>query len=559
LTPEQEQEVVEKGIELAGLLNAEKARTKPASVQSAPTDDPFSLQTSGYMWWTGTTLDQYIPVADYGTQQRQRDLQTFVLIAPLLMAASAAVIKKAQGLQWTLEGGRNLVKKWQDLLLNISNGRGWDFWIARLVRSYLESDNGGIGELIRLAPSWAVDDDGQISERGSAAIERGADANWPIADSRVMDPARITTTRSEEFPLIFANPTTGKRHKLRNYNFVRLIDMPSVEWRLENTGTCAASRALIAAQEDRMISRFIMEKLSENPGSGIMFVNADTKRLETALKASDDERSARGVLFYKGVIFIPVLNPDGNFGVDFVDFAGLPDGFSRQEYYNILKEKVATAYGLDVLELGSIPGQNLGTGTQATVAAAQSRGKVLAVIISAIEREFRYKVLPESLDFNFESQETAERKAEAEVQSILFKNAESYAGWMGPTLANQYLVDMKAIPPEYLLGVDITGEVVLDDTEAPEDTPSTQAEPVTDVPEPTEDDIEKWYGPRVKMWRDGRMIARYRKWNAPHTVEAVMMKARAKHRAGTLDADTLAEMAIAEVLEMRQARGATQG
>jgi hypothetical protein len=228
-----------------------------------------------------------------------------------------------------------------------------------------------------------------------------------------------------------------------------------------------------------------------------MFVNADTKRLETALNAADDEREARGVIFYKGVIFIPVLNPDGNFGVDFVDFAGLPDGFSRTEYYNILKEKVASAFGLDVLELGSIPGGNLGTAQQATVAAQQSRGKVLAVIISAIEREFRYKVLPESLNFKFESQETSERKEEAEVQAILFKNAESYASWMGPQLANQYLVDMKAVPPEYLLGEDITANVVLDDTEAPDESNGAQND-ATSVEPPTEDEMEKWYGPRVK-------------------------------------------------------------
>jgi hypothetical protein len=502
LTPAQEAEVVAKGVELTRLLNAEKQRVEPLSVQAARTDDPFALQTSGYLWWTGCTLNQYIPVAEYGTVQRQRDLQAFVLTAELLLAAEAAVIKKAQGLQWTLEGGRNLTKKWQELLLNVSNGRGWDFWIARLVRSYLESDNGGVSELIRAAPSWAVDDDNQITDRGKAAIERGADASWPIVDMRVMDPTQIVTTRSEEYPLIYSNPVTGQRHKLRGYNFVRLIDMPSVSWRHENSGTCAVSRALISAQEDRMISRFIMEKLSENPGSGIMFVNADTTRLETALKAADDERSARGVIFYKGVIFIPVLNPDGNFGVDFVDFAGLPDGFSRQEYYNILKERVATAFGLDVLELGSIPGGNLGTAQQATTAAAQSRGKVLAVIIGGVEREFRFKVLPESLDFAFESQEIEERKQEAEVQKILFENAQMYVNIAGPELANQYLVDMKAVPPEYLMSQDITGETTLDDAEAPDETPGAQAETT-----PAEQDMEKWYGPRVKAWKNGKILA----------------------------------------------------
>jgi hypothetical protein len=557
LTPAQEAEVVEKGVELTHMLNADKQRTRTLSVQSSVTDEPEALQSGGYLWWTGSTLNTYIPVAEYGTRKRQLDLQTFVLTAELLLDAEAAVIKKAQGLQWTLEGGRNLVKKWQNQLLNASNNRGWDFWIARFVRSYLESDNGGTSELIRLVPSWAVDESGQLTERGKAAIERGADASWPIVDMRTMDPTQITPTRSEEFPLIYNNPNTGARHRLRNYNFVRLIDMPSVSWRHENSGLCAVSRALISAQEDRMISRFVMERISENPGDGIMFVNADTKRLEAALNDADDERAARGVVFYKGVIFIPILNKDGTFGVEFVSFAGLPEGFSRLEYYNILKERVATAFGLDVLELGSIPGGQLGTAQQATVAASQSRGKILAVIISTIEREFRFKLLPESLNFKFESQEMSERKEEAEVQEILFKNAESYAGWAGPTLANQYLVDMKAVPPEYLMGQDITGEVVLDDTEAPEETTSPQVEgAIEEMPEPRPEDIQKWHGPRVKMWRDGR-ISYAPRWTKPDTVELILMKARQKHAKGMIDADTLAEMAIAEIMETRATRGAS--
>jgi hypothetical protein len=231
LTEAQEQEVIEKGVELTQILNAEKARTKPASVQAARTDDPFALQTSGLQWWTGCNLNQYIPVHQYGTRARQRDLQAFALAAPMLMTAESIVIKKAQGLQWTLEGGRNLVKKWQDRLLNASNGRGWDFWIGRLVRSYVESDHGGQSELVRAAPSWAVDSDGLLTERGLAAIERGADVQWEVIDTRVMDPVQITPTSSTEFPLIYSNPHTGKKHKLRNYQYVRIIDMPSVSWR----------------------------------------------------------------------------------------------------------------------------------------------------------------------------------------------------------------------------------------------------------------------------------------------------------------------------------------
>lgn len=472
--------------ELETILNS-KARTKPASIQAPPMDDPIANQTGGVLWWTGCTLDQFIPLSEYEDPIRQRDLQTFALIAPFALDASAVMIKKAQSLQWTLLGGRNLVNKWHQRLSNLEGGRGWDFFYTRLVRSYLESDNGGVGEIVRAAPTWAVDGDGQLTERGQAAIKRGSDAAWDVADVRVFDPVQIRTTRSQEFPLVYHNPWTGRTHQLRDYNFIQLLDMPSVDHRLYGQGTCALSRAAWSVQEDRMIIRHGFEKMSENPGAGIVFANASEKTMKTAFDSASAERQGRGAVFYKGLIFIPIMNPEGTFSVEFVNFSGLPDGFDRSAMYQEIKERVATAYGLDPLDLGGIAGAGaLGTGAQATVMASKSRGSGIGVIIQGTEREFRFKLLPESLNFQFEQQEAQERKENAEIDQILFNNAKTYFDITGdPVMAQQYLVDTKAIPPEYV-PEDITPDIVRDDTEA-------------------QQKMRHLVGPRVKRWRDGRM------------------------------------------------------
>ena len=481
-------EIVQAKKEVEAVLNS-KARTVTASIQAPPTDDPAASMAGGLLWWTGCTLDQFIPLSEYGDPKRQRDLQVFALIAPLALIASATMIKKAQSLQWTLDGGRNLVNKWHKRLLNLESNRGWDFFITRLVRSYLESDNGGIGEIVRAAPTWAVDENNQLTDRGSAAIKRGADAAWEIVDIRVFDPVQLRATRSQEFPMIYNNPWTGRRHNLRDYNFIQLLDMASVDHRLFGTGTCALSRAVWTAQEDRMIIRYAMEKMSENPGAGIVFANASDMMMKTALKSAQTERDGRGVIFYKGLIFIPVLNPEGTFSAEFINFSGLPDGFDRSGVYNILKEITATAYGLDVLDLGTLAGAGaLGTGAQATVMASKSAGKGIGVIMQGIEREFRFKLLPEALEFRFEKQEAEERQQEAKIHQILFTNAKMYFDITGDSaLSQQYLVDTKAIPPEYV-PEDITPDIVRDDTEAQEK-------------------MKRLVGPRVRKWRDGRMAA----------------------------------------------------
>ena len=472
--------------ELETILNS-KARTEPVSIQAPPTDDPMANQTGGVLWWTGCTLDQFIPLSEYQDPSRQRDLQSFALIAPFALMASSVMIKKAQSLQWTFEGGRNLVNKWHQKLLQLEGGRGWDFFFTRLVRSYLESDNGGVGEIVRAAPGWAVDENNQLTERGIAAIKRGADAAWDIADVRVFDPVQVRTTRSQEFPLVYHNPWTGRTHQLRDYNFIQLLDMASVDHRLYGQGTCALSRAAWSIQEDRMIIRHGFEKMSENPGAGIVFANAAEKTMRTAFDSASAERQGRGAVFYKGLIFIPIMNPEGTFSVEFVNFSGLPDGFDRSGMYQEIKERVATSYGLDPLDLGGIAGAGaLGTGAQATVMASKSKGSGIGVIMQGVEREFRFKLLPESLEFKFEKQETQERKEDAEIDAILFTNAKTFFDITGdPIMAQQYLVDAKAIPPEYI-PEDMTPDIIRDDTEAQEK-------------------MKHLMGVRVKKWQDGRM------------------------------------------------------
>jgi len=214
-----------------------------------------------------------------------------------------------------------------------------------------------------------------------------------------------------------------------------------------------------------------MEKMSENPGAGIVTANVNQRLLETALKSAKTERQARGVVYYKGLIFLPVLDPSGRFSLEFLSFSGLPDGFDRGQVYNILKEEVAAAFGIDVLELGSMPGNQLGSAQQATVMAKKSRGKGVGVVAQGIERTFRQRLLPRSVGFGFSSQDLEERMEKAEIDLVLFKNAALFAGQIGapPELALQYLVDTEAVPKEYLSYVsseDITPEEIITDTEA---------------------------------------------------------------------------------------------
>lgn len=496
----------------------DKASRQPFSVQSPDTDEP-STTAGGLVWWTGGTLDEYIPISQYGDPQRGKDIRAFVLISSLLLNAISILTKKVQALQWTIEGGRNVARKWQRRLNNFENGDGWDFFIARWVRSYSENDKPAYAEIIRAFPSWAVGDDFQLTPRGERAVELGRDKTWEIVDARVMDPVQCFPTTSREFPLEYANSYTGKRYHLRPYQFMSLVDMPSIDDMFPGLGVCGISRAVWAAQEDRMVVRYAMEKMSENPGAGLAIVNTNVQGLRTALDNADADREARGVVYYKGIVFVPVMAPTGGTALEFLSFAGLPDGFNRSEIYNILKEIVATSFGLDVLEFGSIPGR-LGTAAQAKVAAAKGRTKSLGAIMQGIERAFRYKLLPESIEFSIKKHDQEEERQRAEIDQIYFENAIRYAQFVPPVVANQYLVDRGAVPNEYpYVGEGVTFREEVADVQAEEaggkdDPEATEAEAVATGPEGAaeEDTVkrlrQKWGEERIKIDRSGKILWR---------------------------------------------------
>lgn len=445
----------------------EKARTVPFSVQDTFGDGESVVDTSGLLWWNSTTIDDYIPVNEYYDPDRQRQLRLFALMSPFILNGISILTKKCQAMDWNIQAGRNLAKKWRDRISWFEGN--FAKFIARWVRAYSEADKPAIAELIRAAPTWAVDQEtNQLTERGKAAMARGSDAAWEIVDSRVMDPLNVWPMNSKEFPIVYRNPHTGTRHRLRDYQFMSLTDMPSVDDKRVAYGICATSRAVWAAQEDRMIQRFVYEKLSDNPGAGIVLANTPPNLLQTALKGAKAEREGRGLVFYKGVIFLPMFDPTGTVALEFLSFSGLPDEFDRTAVYNITKEIVATAFGLDVLEFGSIAGGGLGTGAQAEVAALKARGKGIGAIKQGVEQQFRQKLLPESVEFEMVVQDILEQKVTADVHKVIFENAETFLTAGRPDLFLQYLADQEVVPQEYLQGEDITGRETIESTESTE-------------------------------------------------------------------------------------------
>jgi len=455
----------------AETLIAQKAAASPTAFSRQDPPPGQTASGNGLLWWSGGNIEDFIPLSEYGTRSRQTDLRDFALVAPMILIAESVLIKKMQALQWSVEAGRNRAIHWQNVLAGLEQDRGWDTFVARWTRAYCDSDYGGYAEIIRSAPAWAVDRTGNLTPRGQTAIADGQDQAWAVVDSKVMDPTQCVPSADPQFPLEYYNSFTGAKHRLRPYQFMHILDMPNVDDSKPNQGLCAISRAVWAAQEDRMVTRYGFEALSENPGTGMILANINQNLLESALASAKGERDARGVVYYKGLIFLPTLDPGGNTKLEYLTFSHLPEGFNRTEDYSRIKEIVASAFGMDVLELGSIPGHNLGTSAQAEVGAAKARGKGIGALIQSVEREFRYKFLPDDVQLRIKKHDIDEQKDRAELDNLYFTMATSMVqvGAWDPVLANQYLADQGAIQSEFpYMAQDLTPSEELDDTEASE-------------------------------------------------------------------------------------------
>jgi hypothetical protein len=229
----------------------------------------------------GGNIDQYIPMSDYGSPQRESEIRTFAMVAPMMMNAEAVLTKKAQSLQWVIEGGRNQAKKWQERLNQLENGDGWDLFIGRWVRAYCESDRGAYVELIRAAPTWAVDPDGHLTERGEGSVRRGRDQSWEIVDARVFDPVNCFPTTSKEFPLEYHNPYTGKIHNLRSYQYMHLLDMPAVDDRFPGYGVCLHRDATVRMANGK--TKRIIDVVRERDPGPVQTVDHHGRIVERAI------------------------------------------------------------------------------------------------------------------------------------------------------------------------------------------------------------------------------------------------------------------------------------
>lgn len=434
---------------------------KPVSMVEPASAGPTRLLV---LDWRGTDDDD---IPNRKTKDYEDFLRDLVLDVDLIADAVTAVCQKVGALSWYIEGPERTATDYRDRIM-----RSWTTMVQEWVREVCWSHKGGHAQVVRFCPRWAVDDEGRLTDRGTAALEDGKDAGWEFAILAALDSRRITPTGDPMEPVAYS-PIRGGQIRLKAHQVLRIIDSPIADASDPGYGQCGVERCLEVGLMRRYIARYFREAFGDKPRAGLVLLNnVLMDDYEEAINVLETEKSGKRIKYFRGQVMIANAEASEPATANEIPFRIAPEGWSQRDAYQEAKEVISTAFGLDPMEFGAMPGQQLGSAEQSTVMARKSRGKFFALLIEGIEREITTKVLPDNCAFHFVSQDVEEEREEAESYAVQIENIrgafESTSvgeGLISREEGRQMLVDIGWLPREYLEAEDVTDRTDVEETE----------------------------------------------------------------------------------------------
>jgi hypothetical protein len=327
--------------------------------------------------------------------KRDQDLGEFWPTEPLLAGAIYSLQAKIAALEWTLEGPPKTVAYYSSLLQNAGFGGGWKTFALKWMNDLLTCDNGAFIEVLR---------------------PKGAGPRGRVTGIAHLDSHRCERTGNTDVPVIYHSKQTGKQHPLRWWEVVATTDMPSGREEERESGICAVSRALRAAQILRDITIFKRQKVGGKRVPGIMFVQGIRRGVveDAVMEAMENQRS-KGLSHYSNPIVIAAHDPGQNMNVDLVELAGLPDGYDEDVTLQWYVAQLAIDFGVDYGEFAPLPGKGLGTASQVESMEERARGKGPRIVAGLLEHAINYCLLPDSTTFNLMTPDPGQERMEADL------------------------------------------------------------------------------------------------------------------------------------------------
>ncbi len=379
------------------------------------TEDVFS----DLLMTVGTWSDDIPP---WGTRERDKYLREKWRQEPILAGAVSSMVQKMVSLSWTITGGRNLVKRFSEVLYNAEDGAGWNVYLSKCVQDYLTQDKGTFTEK-------------------AMAYENG-----PVQDIYHIDSGQVTLTGRRNVPAKYVSPVDGRVYPLPRDNVFHLASLPAPEERRFGQGFCAVSRAIKAAQVLFALYRYDNEQLSDMPPKGIAAITGmTTNQVTRAIQLYKENRESRGTLTFPGLLWL--ASSVGDIKIELTPFSTLPENFDREVVVTLYIYTLALDFGVDAREFwpATVTGA---TKADALIQAQKAKGKGPGELIVGMERAINFHVMPEGCTFKFSFQDDEEDRLKAEIDGMKINNTNAMIsnGILLPEEARSLLVSQRVLP-----------------------------------------------------------------------------------------------------------------
>ncbi len=430
--------------------------------------------------------------------QRDKQLSAFWSTEPFLAGTVYSIMSRNASFRYELKGPAKDVWSSQQLFAQADFGAGWQTFIEKVTQDLLVVDNGAFIEVIRPARARTAkctydaikmrdpDSDEMIwvaydRHAGKPMFNLVADRDFKVMDSPLdlpvgiahLDSLACTRTGDPDFPVVYTD-RKGRQHKLNSYQVLTLEDMPSPRQEMNGVGICAVSRCLRLAQIIRDMQVYKHEKIAGRFSRAIHITNVDAMQLQDAIDQANMNNDARGLSRYSQPVILATLSKDAKPEVATINLAILPDGFSEEETMRWYVAGVANAFGVDYGFLAPLPGNKLGTSTQAETQERQAKGKSSRLFMQNLTFKFNFSgILPRTVTFQFS---VADPWEESEKDRALARRARALATLIDANIIDQFmarqmLTDMGDLDPKYLAMIgetDITPIITVSGTDMPE-------------------------------------------------------------------------------------------
>lgn len=353
---------------------------------------------SGLPSWWSPARDLFLSNIVTDSDPLKIAISTFtnklVSVPFLIEPRDTTVVRHAETaakLQWNLENLSGFM-------------RGFREELKRIVRDYLESDNGCF-----------------------AFIMGNGSANKPILGPALgilhLDSFRCTRTGDPEFPVIYSH-TDGKRYALHYTRVIAMSNLPSPRAEMFGVGLSAVSCAIEAALELRDIATYSAEKMGSRPPRQILYARrgATISELSSAVAVFDQKMASEGMSRFAKTLLLAPKSANMELNLDKIDLASVPDGFDREKVSVLDLSILAAAFGLDLHDLSIAMTGRATAGGTAEIQSKKGRGKGVHEFIETFTDQFQRRFLPEYLTFRFDE---VDDDADEQRSDIQFKRAQS--------------------------------------------------------------------------------------------------------------------------------------